>query len=142
MRESGTIKKIDDKTIAISMDMSEGCASCMNGTCKSSRNALLAHNPDRIELAEGDRVEVEIPGKEQAKSAFWALGLPMIMLFVGYGTGQLLFPQSGEGLKILVSALFFGIFLVVGFFVQKRRNDRSFPVIIGKCDSSPPVIAP
>jgi len=132
MRESGTVRKIDGRVITITMDPSEGCAACMNGTCKSSRSALFAHNPDKIPLAEGDRVEVEIPGKEQAKSAFWALGLPLIMLFVGYGVGQLFFPQSGEGIKIIISALFFGIFLVVGLLVQRRRNDLSFPTIIAR----------
>jgi len=75
---------------------------------------------------------VEIPSKEQAKSAFWALGLPLIMLFVGYGVGQLMFPQSNEGIKVLFSAVFFGVFLLIGLLVQRQRNEKSFPVIVGK----------
>ncbi|HOV94386.1 MAG TPA: SoxR reducing system RseC family protein [Spirochaetales bacterium] len=132
MRERGTIKKIEGKLITISMDLTEGCAACANGMCKSNRSALMAHNPNRVPVAEGDHVEVEIPSKEQAKSAFWALGLPLIMLFVGYGVGQLLFPQSNEGIKVLFSAVFFGVFLLVGLLVQRQRNEKSFPVIVGK----------
>jgi positive regulator of sigma E activity len=105
----------------------------MNTTCKSGRSDLQAYNPQGFDLAEGDEVEIEIPGIEQAKSAFWILGLPVLALFAGYGLGCVFFGAVSEGPAIASGGALFALTLAAGLLVQKRRKTDSLPRITRKC---------
>ena len=133
MKELGTVKKIDGKLVHIAIEMHEGCASCINGSCKTGRSDLQAYNPRSIDVVEGDQVEIEVPGAEQAKGAFWVLGLPLVALFAGYGLGRLVFPTTSEGPAVASAGLFFLLTLLVGVLVQKGRKYDSLPVLTRKC---------
>lgn len=135
MRESGIVKKIDGKLVSVGIEMHEGCESCMNGACKAGRSALQVYNPREIEVAEGDTVEIEIPGKEQAKGAFWVLGLPLVALFAGYGIGRLLFPSTGEGPAVASAGVLFVVTMAIGMLVQKGRKFDSLPIVTKKVDA-------
>lgn len=133
MRESGIVKKIDGKFVVVGIEMHEGCESCMNSTaCKTGRSALQTLNPKELKIAEGDQVEIEIRSIEQAKSAFWVLGLPLIALFAGYGIGRLLFPSSGEGPAVACAGLLFVATMALGIMVQKGQKLDSLPVVTRK----------
>ena len=133
MRELGVVKKVDGRLVTISVQLQEGCASCaMNGACHSHNNALLAYNKEDINVAEGDDVEIEIRSSEQAKGAFWVLGLPLAALFVGYGLGKLLIHSQGEGAAVGSAGVLFVLSLAFGAFVQKRKKYDSFPFITKK----------
>lgn len=133
MKELGTVKKIEGKFVNIGISMHEGCESCMNGACKAGRSSLRTYNPHGIEVAEGDEVEIEIPGLEQARGAFWVLGLPLVALFAGYGLGRVAFPSASETPAVASAGLFFVIALAVGFLVQKARKNDSLPILTRKC---------
>jgi len=133
MRETGTVKKIEGKFLSVGIEMHEGCESCINGACKAGRSALKAYNPHDIDVMEGDTVEIEIPGAEQARGAFWVLGFPLAALFAGYGLGRLLFPTTSEGPAVASAGLLFVIALAVGVLVQKGRSLESLPVVTRKC---------
>jgi TRAP-type C4-dicarboxylate transport system permease large subunit len=83
-------------------------------------------------VEEGENVIVEVPAVEQAKSAFWVLGLPLIMLFVGYGVGVLVFRASTEGPAVASAGVGFVLALLVGMIVQRRNRLESFPYILAK----------
>lgn len=134
MKETGTIKKIDGKIVHIAIAMHDGCESCMNSSCKNGRGDLQSYNARGIDVAEGDLVEIEVPGAEQAKGAFWVLGLPLVALFAGYGLGRLFFPTTTEGPAAASAGLAFLLTLFVGGMVQKGRKLESLPVITRKCD--------
>jgi positive regulator of sigma E activity len=136
MKESGTVKDITGKIVVVSIPMQEDCQSCTNGMCKESRGALKVFNAEGIELSPGDEVEIEVKTAEQAKGAFWVLGLPLVALFVGYGLGRLLFPASQEGPAVAGAGILFLVFLAIGLFIQKRRNIESLPVVTKKLGSS------
>lgn len=131
----GTVKKIEGKLISVGIEMHEGCESCMNGACKTGRSALQAYNRKGLDVVEGDMVEIEVPGMEQARGAFWVLGLPLVALFAGYGVGVLLFPGRGEGPAVAGAGLFFALALAGGVLVQKGRKLDSLPVVLRKVEA-------
>jgi positive regulator of sigma E activity len=134
MRETGTIKAIEGRIVRVAIAMHEGCESCHNGACKASRSDLKVLNAKSLELAEGDTVEIEVSGTEQAKGAFWVLGLPLFALFIGYGLGRLLFPSTSEAPAVASAGIFFLLTLAIGVIVQKGRAQDSYPVVIRRCD--------
>ena len=133
MKETGTIKKINGKIVHIAIAMHDGCESCINNSCKNGRGDLQSYNAHGIDVAEGDLVEIEVPGAEQARGAFWVLGMPLVALFVGYGLGRLLFPTTTEAPAVASAGAFFLLALFVGVMVQKGRKLESLPVITRKC---------
>jgi positive regulator of sigma E activity len=134
MRETGTIKAVEGRIVRVAIAMHEGCESCINGACKAGRSDLKVLNSKGIPLTEGDSVEIEVSGSEQAKGAFWVLGLPLAALFVGYGLGRLLFPHTTEGPAVAAAGILFVLSLTVGVMVQKARAQDSLPVVIRRCD--------
>ncbi|MDD3981856.1 MAG: SoxR reducing system RseC family protein [Spirochaetales bacterium] len=134
MRETGTIKAVEGRIVRVAIAMHEGCESCHNGACKAGRSDLKVLNAKNIQLAEGDSVEIEVSGSEQAKGAFWVLGLPLVALFIGYGLGRVLFPVASEAPAVASAGLLFLLALAAGVMVQKGRAQDSLPVVIRRCD--------
>jgi len=134
MRETGTIKAIEGKIVRVAIAMHDGCESCINGACKAGRSDLKVLNSKGIQLSEGDSVEIEVSGAEQAKGAFWVLGLPLAALFAGYGLGRILFPQTTEGPAVASAGILFALSLAIGVVVQKARAQDSLPVVIRRCE--------
>ena len=133
MRERAIVKEIKGDMVTVSIELQEGCAVCVNnGRCKIRKSHLSVYNKDHIDIDEGDRVVVEIRTSEQAKSAFWVLGFPLIMLFVGYGFGAFIFKGSGEGPAVVCAGLGFIFAMGIGMLIQYRRKLKSFPYILGK----------
>lgn len=133
MKETATIKEIKGDMVTVAIQMQEGCGVCgLNGTCKMRRSDLLVYNKKRIDVREGEAVVIEVPGTEQAKSAFWVLGLPVAMLFVGYGFGTLVFHAATEGPAVASAGVGFVVSLLAGMLVQRRNRLESFPYILAK----------
>jgi positive regulator of sigma E activity len=133
MKEIATVKEIKGDMVTVSIQMQEGCGVCgNNGTCKIRKSNLLVYNRNRVDIKEGEEVVIEVPGAEQAKSAFWVLGLPLIMLFVGYGFGALVFHATTEGPAVASAGVGFVAALLVGMLVQRRNRLESFPYILAK----------
>lgn len=134
MKETGTIKKINGKIVHVAVAMHDGCESCINNSCKNGRGNLQSYNAHGIDVAEGDLVEIEVPGAEQARGAFWVLGLPLLALFAGYGLGRVLFSTATEGPAVASAGIAFLLTLFVGVMVQKGRKLESLPVVTRKCE--------
>ncbi len=131
MKELATIKEIKGDIVTVSVEMQEGCGVCgNNGTCQVRRSNLLAYNKKHINVKEGEQVVIEMPTVQQMKSAFWVLGLPLIMLFVGYGFGALVFHAPTEGPAVASAGVGFTLALLAGLFVQRKNKLDSFPYIL------------
>lgn len=136
MRETAIVKSIDGDMVTVMIEMQEGCGNCASsGSCKMRKSNILVYNRDKIAVKPGDEVIIEIPGTQQAKSAFWVLGLPIVMLFVGYGIGTLLFGTQSEGPAVACAGAGFLLALAVGMLVQRRNKLESFPRLLGTSDS-------
>lgn len=136
MRERATVKSIEGNMLTVSIEMQEGCGVCGNSTCKMRRSNLQVYNRDHLPVHEGEEVIIEVPATEQAKSAFWVLGLPLVMLFVGYGVGALLFRTESEGPAVACAGAGFLVALVAGMLVQRRNRLESFPKLVGPAEDS------
>jgi positive regulator of sigma E activity len=134
MREVGIVKDIEEKIVVVGIEMHEGCESCINSSCKAGRSALKTYNAKDLELVPGDEVEIEVKSIEQARGAFWVLGLPLIALFLGYGIGFLFFPSTSEAPAVASAGLFFAIAMAVGLGIQKRRKFDALPVVLRKIE--------
>ncbi len=133
MKETATVKSIDGDIVTVMIAMQEGCGVCASaGSCKIRKSNVLVYNRNRVVVQPGDTVIIEIPGTQQAKSAFWVLGLPLIMLFVGYGAGALLFGTAHEGPAVVSAGVGFLLALGVGLLIQRRNRLDSFPYILAK----------
>lgn len=131
MKERAIVKEIKGDIVTVSIEMQEGCGVCgNNGTCKVRKSSLLAYNRKHISVKEGEQVVIEMPGTQQLKSAFWVLGLPLIMLFVGYALGVVVFHAPTEGPAVASAGVGFLLALLVGLFVQKKNKLESFPYIL------------
>ena len=135
MKEIATVKKINGKIVHVSIAMHDGCASCINNSCKNGRSDIQSYNAHDFDLLEGDEVEIEVAGSEQAKGAFWILGLPLIALFAGYGLGRLFFPTTSEGPAVISAGVLFMLTLGAGAMIQKGRKTDSLPVITRRCEA-------
>lgn len=96
MTEQGIVTAIDGKIISVVLRMMEGCASCVNSSCKTNRTGVKAYNREGLAIAEGDTIEIKIEGKAQLSGALWVLGLPMALFIVGYFVGRYFYPDSGK----------------------------------------------
>ena len=134
MKEVGIVKDIEESIVVVGIEMHEGCESCMNGSCKAGRSALKTYNAKGLTLVPGDEVEIEVKSIEQARGAFWVLGLPLIALFFGYGIGVLLFPSTSEAPAVASAGLFFILAMATGIAVQKRRKFDALPVVLRKIE--------
>lgn len=133
MKEIATVKEIKGDMVTVAIQMQEGCGVCgLNGTCKIRKSNVLVYNKKHIDVKEGEEVVIEVPATEQVKSAFWVLGLPLVMLFVGYGFGALVFHASTEGPAVASAGVGFVVALLVGILVQRRTRLESFPYILAK----------
>jgi len=131
MKEIATVKEIKGDIITVVVQMQEGCGVCgSNATCKIRKSNLLTFNRNHIHVKEGDHVVIEFPTAEQAKSAFWVLGLPLVMLFIGYAFGSIVFKAASEGPAVASAGVGFIMAMIVGMFVQRRNKLESFPYIL------------
>jgi positive regulator of sigma E activity len=134
--EQGIVTAIDGKIVSVVLRMMEGCASCVNSSCKTNRTGVKAYNRDNLALAEGDTIEIKIEGKAQLSGALWVLGLPMLLFIAGYFIGRRFYPDSGEGPAVLFSVAALALGTVAGILVQKGKKLDSLPRVVKRVDFS------
>lgn len=139
MIERGTVSEIQDRLVSVQLELNEGCGACGNEGCKKARRAVKAYNRDRLALAEGDCVEIDIQGKAQLLGAFWVLGLPLILFGGGYVLGSLAFPAASKAAEFEAPAALCGLAglalgMLLGVIVQKRQRLESLPAVIRKIE--------
>jgi positive regulator of sigma E activity len=134
MTEQGTVTGILGRQVTVQLEMSEGCAGCLNGGCKTGRAGIQSYNKKDISVAEGDRVEISIEGKAQLTGAFWILGLPLGLLFAGYALGRFAFGSESEVPAVMagIGALVLG--MLGGVLVQKQARLESLPALLRKVE--------
>lgn len=134
MIERGTVEAVDGPLVSVAIEMHEGCESCVNSTCKTRRSAVQAWNRDSLPVAEGDAVDIEVRTVEQAKGAFWVLGMPVAALFAGYGIGRLAFGGPGEGPAVATAGAAFLLAIGAGMLVQRGRKMDALPLVLRKVE--------
>jgi sigma-E factor negative regulatory protein RseC len=110
------------------------CFGCMQQECKSNKRMISAENRKQLNLSLGQFVEFE----HNAASAFLqflqAVLFPLFGFTAAYGIIRLVFPDSGNGIRVLAG--FLGLLLAgFGFYVYRKKFPaKNNPVIINVID--------
>lgn len=122
MKQKATVLENKGEEILVGCDKTacEGCHASF--FCTNKNNAFEALNPKKIEVKEGDKVELDMPSGKTIKTIFLSLGLPLIMFLPGYFIGKLF--TSKELLLALWGFGFIALgFLISGLYFRARRKN-------------------
>jgi Positive regulator of sigma E activity len=117
MKQIVQISKKDNDEIKVTCDKS-ACEGCKGSFfCGSRKSEFEVENPEKLEVKEGDRIQIDIPARRSIFASFMSLGLPLIFFFVGLIIAYFINPANqimqfiagfiGLGLAFIISALFF-----------------------------------
>lgn len=130
MKQNATVIEAKGEEIIVGCDKTacEGCHASM--FCTNKNNSFEALNPKKIDVKEGDQVELELPGKKTINTIFLSLGLPLLLFLPGYFLGRM-FTQN-ELLLLLWGIGFMSLgFIFSGIYFKKRKKEYS-PTIVAK----------
>ncbi len=94
MKEIGTVLTVDSSGITVSVKKTGACASC--DRCSHAHisfgdnQTLIVRALPVGDIKPGDRVELEITGRDYIKLSFFMYMLPVIASLAGFGLGWLL----------------------------------------------------
>jgi positive regulator of sigma E activity len=133
MKEIATVLHINNDIITVQCGEQENCKSCSSMFCKASKGRVFeALNIKEIPLHENDNVEVYMDPGKTVKAGFVILILPLLLFFLLYLIGGLLF--STEGIKILFGTA--GLLLGFGaaYLWGKRVRNKEMPIIYSRSE--------
>ena len=130
MVETAIVQNIEGEVFKMGCGDVEGCTSCSSSFCSSDKRVFEAINPKKLDIKEGDMVDVYLaPGKAIA-AGFLVLIVPLLLFMAGYLISGRLITDSSEGIR----AVFGLIGLSAGFFISfayiKKRIAASMPTIV------------
>jgi positive regulator of sigma E activity len=146
MTEQGIVKKIEGQLVWIAADQCVGCEHELHcGSCSSadggSQNSRRSHhhelaifptkrerlfavrNSQSLTVKTGDRVEYFIAPGKAIKAGFLVLIAPILVFFLFYYLTGLLWPASGETVKVLVGIAGIVMGFVMNFLLKNKIRE-------------------
>ncbi len=136
MREKGKVIKILDNGCAlVEMERQEGCKHC--NLCRiskeSSKLEVEISIPESIQLNQGDKVVIEISGKNFLQISFLAYGLPVLIFIAGYFIGDMInnFLSINSQLVGVFSAFILIIcyFMILARIMKNNKSKNSITIV-------------
>jgi positive regulator of sigma E activity len=127
MQETGTVIRISENRAAVSIQRPTGkqCAGCH--ACKPMGEHRFVLWVDADDLAEGDRVTVEVPTPGPWRASLLVFGLPLVALVAGLVIGSRWTRlQEATGLGPEGAGLAAGVALAVLCFAGAVTEERRF----------------
>ncbi len=96
MKQSVTVINADDKNkIIVGCDKTacEGCKGSM--FCRNKESYFTVDNPANIQVKNGDKVDIDLPGGKTVLSVFISLALPLILFIPGYYIASIFTTRIG-----------------------------------------------
>lgn len=110
---------------------SSACSSCHSETfCRRKDSTYEVINKARVDVIEGDLVEVEIPEGRAVISVLMSLLFPLLMFIPGYFIAKAL--TRNEVVMAISGLLFIGIGFFISYLFFRRRREKYSPYIIRK----------
>lgn len=129
MTETANIVKVLSKDFAVvALERTSACGDCT--VCKSDK-ALEVTVLNTQGAKYGDKVLIEIEHLKKSIT-FFAYILPILLLIAGYILGffvSKLFGIKGEGFAIIISALFFTVYILIAIRKIKKQNKITGKII-------------
>lgn len=133
MKQSVTVINADDKNkILVGCDKTacEGCKGSM--FCRNKESYFQVDNPDKIDVKNGDRVEINLPSGKTVLSVFISLGLPLILFVPGYYIASLLTDKIGFLFLGGILGIAAGFLIAAIYF--KIKGDNYIPTLDKKSE--------
>lgn len=130
MVETAIVTKIDGDIVTMGCGPNEGCSSCSSSFCSADKRSFEASNPDRLDLSEGDTVDVYLaPGKTVA-AGFLVLIVPLLLFAAGYLLAGRMIQDATEGIRAIFGLVGIALGFTMSFSYSKKRKTASMPVIV------------
>lgn len=127
MNQEARVIRINDEKITVGCDK-RACEGCKgNFFCTQKKKEFEAINPKKVDIKQGDKVNLHIPEGKAIFTVFMSLGLPLILFIPGYFIGRL-FTQS-EGLLLLSGLIGVGIGFLISFLFFRVRKKEYIPAV-------------
>lgn len=145
MKETGTITHIENHKIFLTMNQSDGCATCDLGHCcqisGTGKRQIKISAPGHT-YKKGDLLEIETQAKSLLTAAFFVFILPILIAAAFY---SIVFALKKNQDWTLIG-FFIGFVLAEGliFLLDKRFGQKKFfqPKIIRKIENEPSTSQP
>jgi len=129
MTEISTVVSYTKQQVVLSCT-SAGCSGCAGDSfCNVKSHTYTALNPQKLEIAAGDEVEVFLPPGKTIFSGFLVLIFPLILFFAGFLLTGVLFEGAGEGLQALGGFIGLTAGFGLGFLFGKLKKRQYMPII-------------
>lgn len=97
--DNGLVKRIEGNFAFIEMELNSGCRTCENrAVCMSGDKPALIKIENKLNLAAGDKVEIDLPPQAKLTAGFLLFILPLIFLLIGYYIGYAIDPTENSGI--------------------------------------------
>ncbi len=132
MKQEVTIEKIDRGIVTAGCDKKacEGCKSSM--FCNRSENLFEILNEENIELAVGDKVEVDMKPSRTIAATLMSLAVPLLGFFIGMVVAYLI--SLGEMLQLLCGIIGLAIGFTISFLYFRFTKKKYMPIIRRKIE--------
>ncbi len=130
MQEKGVVIESTGGKAKVRIERTESCEGCHGCLYKEDGHFMVADVVDRVGTAPGDLVRIETSTPSPVSASLLVFGVPLVLLFAGYGAGAALAPavgapQASQGIGIAGAALFFAASFGVLSLVSRRRAKLS-----------------
>lgn len=110
---------------------SSACSGCHSETfCRKKDSTYEVNNSGKIDVREGDLVEVEIPEGRAVFSVLMSLLFPLLMFIPGYFIGKAL--SDSEVVMALSGLLSIGLGFLISYLFFRGKREKYSPYIIRK----------
>ncbi len=120
------VQKNPDDTAQVMLPRREGCRGDLwskNICHQIDQDSMILKTDNPLKAREGDRVEVRFMVPEKGKSMFMVYILPILILIVGAGIGNVWDPFGNQNLSAVVGAF---VLLILSLLLIFRLNRRKW----------------
>ncbi len=129
MTEISTVISLN-KNQAVLGCKSTACSSCAGDSfCNVKSHTYTALNPQKLEIEQGDEVEVFLPPGKTIFSGFIVLIFPLILFLAGFILTDSFIEGAGEGIQALGGFIGLTFGFGLGFLFGKWKKKQYMPII-------------
>lgn len=134
MIEKAKVIKINNNIATLACPDSENCGSCSaHGICGGAKDRKFnALKPDRMELSDGDTVEILLPTGKTIGAAFMVMIFPLALFIIFFFLTGKIIENSTEGVKVLGGLIGLAAGFIVNLLLNKNPGKSTLPRIIKK----------
>lgn len=133
MKETGTINRIEGRTIYLYCGASSGCESCSaESSCKTPERETAALNTQNLSLNTGDTIEINHSMGKTIFSGFTILIFPLLTFIGVFVLAGRFFPGSDEGTQAVYGVLGLAAGFGISVLFNRLTAHRNFPEVIKK----------